>query len=968
MAEPLICPPRDVHEPFVSYLFALVVLMGGGNVLLLLPKSPPSPPSFRSPFEYLQDGFWTSDSRFQCLKSKSPTRTAPKVRCIVPRGFEITRWLHRLRQTALDTPTDHALFLPILRQYVYLHLCHHHRSEEYNEELVEELKNYLTQKRGKLRLVAFSYGLLTTILGTLRDAILNTILGVLSLINKSLDLLQDKTNKEGDIEEDTEEDTEGDIEEDGADDTEFLSKKHPLFKISGRTRDSQLLQATQSRDNDALFRIYMPGTKDRLHSTVTGYNKKPSTTRALLQNTEWAEIYIFSASPESAPKYFRYVKIGRSNDPKNRLKQLEHCMPKKFEESYKSDKTQWTKQIEDLVKEDLREFRRLREKCWNSDCGTQHSEWFEYDLQKAIDAVKYWVGWVNKFKPYESDGSLKLRYVRELFNTDIPSKPETKTSPTFLLDSQGECWVDHSHMMKEEDEETKKNKKNKKNKFESSSGQPAVRRTSATRPQPTEVSAAAHLALVQRPNSSPSGHSTNFESSLQVSQPSDVGSHLEPRRTRNSLSGSTRTPKSAAGKLKAQHRLSPSVQDPQSSKSVPHKRSRASSAMQASQSDSNLAPVSGPGVTTGGRSVSDSAVRHVPSKGGRRTSEQFEQHSTHDGVDDVTLPQRVSIAPKPRGNKAGKYHASQAEAPLSVDGSGSENGDDQSDSQTNDEQDYAQPSQSEQEEDDNRVACLEAHPDDIYESDEGSERNRYNDSPRKENIRDDDKDTIMIDSDQEQDTPVNTSPVHEKENSDCEAQEDDEGKWLQTRKDPSSSPAIADPSLPKYIVIDDDSDIEAVEQDTLPRTAKSKSKPKPKSRPSSTRKNNMSTPRKATDTQSKTATTRQTKTAPRRRSQRHSILAKALDTDDESTIEVAEEILNPPLPTQPYSSSPPSSPPIQPFSSSPPAPLPTQTYSSSPPTSPLSSSPLSTRTAQVEASLNLRTIATKTRRGRKVVR
>lgn len=65
------------------------------------------------------------------------------------------------------------------------------------------------------------------------------------------------------------------------------------------------------------------------------------------------------------------------------------------------------KRVEDLIHAELHYFHR-QVKC---DCGTRHREWFEMELDIAVDIVKKWMSWMRK-KPYsegnEKDQELQL--------------------------------------------------------------------------------------------------------------------------------------------------------------------------------------------------------------------------------------------------------------------------------------------------------------------------------------------------------------------------------------------------------------------------------------------------------------------------------------------------------------------------------------------------------------------------------
>jgi hypothetical protein len=69
------------------------------------------------------------------------------------------------------------------------------------------------------------------------------------------------------------------------------------------------------------------------------------------------------------------------------------CFPQKGE--HERERSPHIKRVEALVHAELHYFRRQV----NCDCGTRHREWFEMELDIAVDIVEKWMSWMRE-KPY----------------------------------------------------------------------------------------------------------------------------------------------------------------------------------------------------------------------------------------------------------------------------------------------------------------------------------------------------------------------------------------------------------------------------------------------------------------------------------------------------------------------------------------------------------------------------------------
>ncbi|KAH2165950.1 hypothetical protein KXW37_005811, partial [Aspergillus fumigatus] len=105
------------------------------------------------------------------------------------------------------------------------------------------------------------------------------------------------------------------------------------------------------------------------------------------------------------PGNFGHLKIGFSNDISKRVKEwsakcrkpMEVYFPKRGSDEEHLQVSHVCR-VEKLVHTELKNYRRIEEKC--PGCGGNHIEWFEVSRQLAIAVVRKWTAWMQT-SPYE---------------------------------------------------------------------------------------------------------------------------------------------------------------------------------------------------------------------------------------------------------------------------------------------------------------------------------------------------------------------------------------------------------------------------------------------------------------------------------------------------------------------------------------------------------------------------------------
>jgi hypothetical protein len=128
-------------------------------------------------------------------------------------------------------------------------------------------------------------------------------------------------------------------------------------------------------------------------------------------------IYVYTATVKSK----QVVKIGVTDNLKQRLEQVEKCT--QFEDLVErySAKVLFRKRAEDLAHLELSHFQ------WDDECscGKAHREWFTVDANVAVQVVKRWVDFVQH--AYDSRGTLRDHWSQrvEIFVNATP-EPESE--------------------------------------------------------------------------------------------------------------------------------------------------------------------------------------------------------------------------------------------------------------------------------------------------------------------------------------------------------------------------------------------------------------------------------------------------------------------------------------------------------------------------------------------------------------
>jgi hypothetical protein len=155
-------------------------------------------------------------------------------------------------------------------------------------------------------------------------------------------------------------------------------------------------------------------------------------------------IYVYAASTclqeakQGSEHAYRYFKIGltQKQTPAARISQQNECgLIISSIEDKKQRQFKFSGLVDELIKCDLQEHRRkipcLELKHTKKDGSpSDHGEWYEIDLQRLLDVIEKWRGWVTKCDPFDSAGILRPRWVWK-----------------FTLLDQGDDGVDLNHVL-----------------------------------------------------------------------------------------------------------------------------------------------------------------------------------------------------------------------------------------------------------------------------------------------------------------------------------------------------------------------------------------------------------------------------------------------------------------------------------------------------------------------------------------